>query len=212
MKRLIFTALWFFPLSMINNIWAQKNDMGFREGITVYGNSQLSPSYEGKYTLQRGSANEFGFYYTRFFKDATSDVTLNLDYTERVKNVISSTDPYNIVHSFYRIQATYHKHYSIAEWLSIGAGIGLYYNGIGDETWQYTDKSRDTIVRESGIDIVGIVVNAPFIIRLRKSDESRKIHMNYLRVNFSVATDIYTSIANSHLRSAGISIAYGFRF
>jgi len=211
MKNLVSLGFILFCASMIG-VLAQKNDIGFREGITVYGNSQLSPSYEGKYTLQRGSAYEFGFYYTRFFKEGTSDITLNFDYTERVKNVLLSIDPYNIVYSFARIQATYHKHYSINEWLSIGAGIGLYYNGLGDETWQYPDSKPDTIVRESGIDIVGITVNAPLIIRLRKPDETRKINMNYLRVNFSVATDIYTSIANSHLRSAGVSIAYGLRF
>jgi len=199
-------------ISCSYNIFAQKNDIGFKVGLSIYGNSQLSLSYDGKYTTHNGTSREEGLYYTRFFRGGKSDITLNFDYTTRTKHVFVPIDPYKIEQTFYRIQALYNEHWSFNKRLSVGVGVGAYYTGWGDETWQYVDNTKDTLMRESGIDFLGLTLNVPINILLREPKVERKVQWNYIRINLSLSTDLFTSVSHSRLYTANISCLYGIRF
>jgi len=211
MKKIVFLSV--ATLFVAGVVLAQKNDIGIKEGLSIYGNSALSPVYEGKYTIQNGTSIDEGFYYTRFFKNGTSDITLNFDHTTRIKNVIITTDPYKIVQDFYRIQVLYHDHWNFNERFSVGLGYGVYYTGWGDETWEYVDNNiKDTMVREGGMDFLGLTINVPVTVLFRVPKKERKVNWNYLTFNFSISADLFSSISNSGLYTASIYCLYGIRF
>jgi len=183
---------------------AQKNEIGWREGISIYGNVGGSVYYNKKYTLQNGSAIDMGVYYTRFFKNGEVDLTFSVDFYERYKQVILPIEPYTIGHYFTSFKLMYHmNNMPITERLTIGYGLGAYFAD-GAEEWKFADTAKDTTIREEGINIIGVSLDFPITIHIRKRE--------YFKVAFVGNIDLFVKNLDSRLYTFTINAVYGIRF
>jgi len=202
-----FILCWVQVLFMLStcSVIAQKHQASVLIGLANYRSQSLSPSYQGKYTLQNGSSFDVGISYTRFNSNQDKSFSLYVGESQRTKHILSDSVLSALQQAFLSVQFIHH-HTSINivnEELSLRIGSGIYWNMLAGEVTQSLYKEEEK--RGIGeINNVGLVIDVMTEIQIKNKQ--------YLHLGSQLQVDVFASIPNSRLFIWKPYIGFSFRF
>jgi len=205
MKRFLFFMIMVCVVFFYNeNVFTQKNEIGVSTAVSIYGNPELSPSFDGKYTQYDGVSFNGNYYYSRLFKEEASSLTVELGAISRDRFVIDSLTPYTVRQNFFCVKLIYSKNIQLSERVAWMPGLGVVYNALTEESWKYAKSAQDSTTRKGGLQSVGFVFDTPIRILLYKK--------HYFKMGMRFASEFGTTPQIPLLFSGSIYATYAIRF